>query len=955
MVQPARAVGGAGQGSSRHPIQFQQARDTSDPTTGMIQLDEALLREVFDSFWIPTQSGLKKSDLSSFLPLALQLFRDSDWKVSLGFRETSVPLPNKDWLKLAVADGASVCMGARAQQGLISMPDPIFLHGFSGQVAFLTQPIDKIMGNEAGGVVVSFPCFDEGGIELTPQLMASPLGELFPSGMIEPVALTQLPERLKKVLAKKTSATPAAEPSLVQNLTDHLDTLALGALIYTQGRTPEGSPLTLVPGGVCHPTAASLQVFLKIPELRENLEKGLYQQFDFSGVESASLYWPKFPLKDLPFGFPFEILSGTADILANYDKGQSALLLELHNLDLVVRWENNAEALAAELSGGLRVKLKPGGMVEVEFVNLRVRIPEFSSHEKNLFSFSGVLVGSIQFHWERGKKIELKKSEVTLQDLQLKTSLNQKIALPKLPGGISGTLEGMMGVLFDPENPGQQIQAHWDLKAGVQFAPISPVGPQFDMKNFTSEGEISFAKIGDRFFPNLADTRFTVQTDLKGEKAEKELFEVDQFLVRFEGAGKSSSGNETLQEADLTVGAQGIYAGQFAWIPKVRLHLKSRQTPDQFTGRGEGEWKLGSIIPKKILEGDAMIVPATLEVGTKIAFRTDGEQWHWQLHMDEDQRIGPTVLSGELKVEGDNGTFAINTPQPLSIQVNEKALIEGFQLSGGRDKKSFHLQARIASILKKARAQFSVSILGKEPRLAGSYLVQPLAGALPHSEKYSLEELQLHGVFNTPTLGKMLEKPMVFLKGNAQGHLAGELKGPLVANYDATLLYFSTTERTTSSGSRQYPANYQLIFNPKGVSKIVLGPFRSGQDQEILRAQAQLKGTLILTPLRHEVVIGGSQLGLSGGEVFLLGKTRPALSDFSLIAEQLWGIHRGVVFGKTLRFESDLHLVDLLEGKPYEVDPDALHRHVLYIADRQPFSVEGFWRLLRRELEGKAP
>jgi hypothetical protein len=907
------------------------------------------LQKNLEEEWVRSgQELLKGFSPDNVLSLVPKIFAESDFQISTSFKETSLALPDSIF-DLSLAEGATLCFGLHGREGQLSIPSPIALQGFAATLWFLSQPLDKVVTDEAGNVGVSSPCFDKALKDITPEVMDSPLGDLFPRRKVGPVSLEAFLRFVEKFLQEKPVSGPPAPVSPMQGMIDHLDRMAISALIY---RTPQDRPLGDLfswDGGVCHASAASVYAVLNVPLLKENFHKRRYETFDFQGVEALSVHWPQFPLQELlPEGGP-KVLSGdvSLDVQGSAKAESIEILLTFRQSKLV--WEKIFGAEPVELAGGLRIVLHKGGVVTLEPRELRVQMSVFPSARYPLFSLAGTLDGPVVLHREADGSFQVRSSKLSFKDFQLAIREGSPLSLDGLGRILSGKIGGLLTLNYDAGHPFQNFTPSFDLKGDLEFSPQdSKKITKVTLQDLHTQGALSFARSGEKFYPNLSFSSFDLETNLSLFRGSKEVIGAESLRLRSRGGERKELGKEIQQNATLILDADGIYAGQFAWDPELSLEVRTHQGPEGFSLAAQGNFNLTSIEPKKKLSDDATILPPFTDISLPVSISTDGESLLWQIEMKRRQVVGPVAIDGELKIVGEDDRFKITTPTPLTIRVNDREAARGLVLKGSRDEKKTAFSLQAASLADRFRGGIWFQPVGD--RISGAYQFSPLEKALPKGKDFALAEAQVRGSFSTPDFEQMVEKPRIYLKGTGEARLLGDVSGDLKTEYALTVLYQPTVQRETRKGPREFPANYQLVFSNKGESRLEIGPLLTRDGKELLKGNSKLKGTLILTPHKGEVVLGGSRVGLSDGIFFYGGKPTPALTGLTMDVEQLWGIRNGTVFGKSLRVEADVDLGPFLEERAENVDDQALKRHVKWIVDRQPLTLDAFWRLIRREL-----
>ena len=870
---------------------------------GFFTIDQTLLQDFTQKKPESLLSSFQKFDLKKEGSEGLlRLFKERDLKVTLKFHGTEIPVDNGPDLK--IVEGAALCMGLNSHDGKLSIPAPIGMNGFHALGGFLD--FCRLEARPDGRIIMSeCPCTLPYSRDITDEVMESPLGTLFPDRRLQPVGLLE-------VLKLKFSG--GSGPGVGDRLLNALQ--AVHAKIQTDvwEDDPPGTP-----GGSCHPVWASLELFLDLPVLQKAIREEKYKLFDFSGIlEGSSMTWPGFDLGALPLPEGIRILFGKADLNVRYHPTDKKTEILLKKLD--------AEVLIPELFGEEKVRLKgdasvtlqAGGIVSLHFDGLRVEIPGFPSGEGRALKLGARLFGDLLFRPDpASSKTVFSEAHLKLDEVNLTTLLNKGIRIGNSAIVWGGELQGSLEVDYVSTNPSEPLHLRADLKGSLKGDAKDRL---FDLKNLKLSFDGSLQKTGEFYLPNLRTSKGSLQGDFElKDSQERPLLSLSEAFIR-------------LSEARLEAGAKELRSGRLSLAPSLGLNLVSRPAGDSILIDGEGDISLlSSTLP--------------LRIGAPLKISTDLKKLEWSLPVTGEQVVGPFVFKGDADLHG-GGAFSegwtgplqnirIKTLRPFEIRKEEKLLAKNVRISGNGSAKGSVLHFHAPSLLGKMGLDLTVGRKAGSDRLWGAYRIKPRA--LEVNSNLSLKDISLTGNFQTSPISELLEKPKLFVSGSAQGRTEGILSGPLSASYQGSLTY--SPEKNSVS----------LWLNPKN-SNIALGPLKAFEGTA-LEGSAGLQGAYVLTFTKHGVAIGGSKVGLKEGQILLLpdgtdGKKTPLLTGLSFIADQLWDIRGGVAYGggEGIKIETDLHLNALQDGVSA---PDG-KRHILYIADQVPISLDGYWRLFKK-------
>src|SRR5262245_5933094 len=254
---------------------------------GVTQIDPALPADLEKKLTENLFSSFKKFDQgTSDLKRLTPLFDGGDFNLLFKFHKTVIPVDGAPDLK--IAEGSGLCAGLKADKGKLSTSRPIYIGGVTalGGILDFCQ-IDVSADNKIK--MSECPCAWPYSKDITPQVMDSPLGVLFPNQKIQPVPW----EDIGKIKLGGSSG-----GGLGSILETSLQEITLKAKIPSDiwVDDPPGTP-----GGSCHPLWAGVELYLDVPVLKETIENERYKQLDFSGVREASFVdWPRFDLSFLP-------------------------------------------------------------------------------------------------------------------------------------------------------------------------------------------------------------------------------------------------------------------------------------------------------------------------------------------------------------------------------------------------------------------------------------------------------------------------------------------------------------------------------------------------------------------------------------------------------------------------------------------------------------------------------
>lgn len=417
-------------------------------------------------------------------------------------------------------------------------------------------------------------------------------------------------------------------------------------------------------------------------------------------------------------------------------------------------------------------------------------------------------------------------------------------------------------------------------------------------------------------------------------EAGKQTFDLTN--IRFEGKGGWQEINGRLLPKNLSLQASmEVKVGDFKFVPSLHLDLTSVEKGDGFQVDGDGDWTVTASAPQLSLGSD-------LHLST-----TDLRNFDFSADFTKDQILGSIAASGKMTVVGKLSrddkksllkSFRIKTTKPYAVTSGDKTVLKNVQVEGkGANRHSvITVRTPVATV--------DLWNLPWTDHLSGAYRIRrKKVGVNP---EFALNNVYVRGKFSSPPFGDFFEKKKVFLSGAASAGIGGKLEGPIAADYQATL-------RWAPEKSAVF-----LSFNSKKPSTLSVGPITARNEKIILEGNANLQGTLIARYGGGGVAIGGDDIGINQGKVFVgrdgpimvddQGQKIPAVYDLSFVADQLNGVRNGVAYcgGRRCRLEA---VVDLVPVK-VAFDPKRSKLPIFKTPHRIQVSPAAWWGAFRRHV-----
>ena len=407
--------------------------------------------------------------------------------------------------------------------------------------------------------------------------------------------------------------------------------------------------------------------------------------------------------------------------------------------------------------------------------------------------------------------------------------------------------------------------------------------------------------------------------------------------IRFEGKGGWQEINGRLLPKNLSLQASTeVKVGDFQFVPSLHLDLTSVEKGDGFQVDGDGAWTVTASSPQLSLGSD-------LHLST-----TDLRNFDFSADFTKDQILGSIAASGKMTVVGKLSrddkksllkSFRIKTTKPYAVTSGDKTVLKNVQVEGKG--------ANHHSVITVRTPVVTVDLwnLPWTDRLNGAYRIR--RRKIGVNAEFALNNVYVRGRFISHPFGEFFEKKSVFLSGAASAGIGGKLEGPIAADYQATLRWAPEKSAVL------------LSFNSKKPSTVSVGPILVKDENSVIEANANLQGTLIARYGGGGIAIGGDDIGINEGKVFVgrdgpimvdgQGQKIPAVYDLSFVADQLNGVRNGVAYcgGRRCRLEA---VVDLVPVK-VAFDPKRSKLPIFKTPHRIQFSPAAWWRGLKHYIE----
>ncbi|HKX12525.1 MAG TPA: hypothetical protein VJP40_05185, partial [bacterium] len=361
-------------------------------------------------------------------------FREAHLEAGLNFGPTTLVVDDSP--DLQIRDGAGICAEARIHQGQVSFTRPLQLGGFYALGGF--YDFCSVDTDEAGKLhLKSCDCSLPKDSDITEPALKGPLARLFPEKKVHPVPLTEL----LKVFMQPGEAQGGDDPFL-----SALRSVQLKARVPSETWVddPPGTP-----GGSCHPITASMEAYLNLPKLKDNLAAGLWRSFDFSGLERGSkILWPRFDLSNLPLPQGWSIPEGSADIEVRYFAEEGTTQIQIRNLDARAKIQALFADSELKIQGDAQLILRRGGEIELQTEGLRIEAPLASIEASGLPNISAILHGKAGGKFKDGA-FSLAQLRFSLSDLQFQVPPQHPSPLGASGLSWHGTLIGQGEVEYD--------------------------------------------------------------------------------------------------------------------------------------------------------------------------------------------------------------------------------------------------------------------------------------------------------------------------------------------------------------------------------------------------------------------------------------------------------------------------------------------------------------------------
>ncbi len=904
------------------------SRPPDDPNGDATVIDWQTVEDLSRDFSHALLSDIQKINLDREKAIAFigNIFRTYDvrFKTQASFHQTRLALKGSPALDLE--EGAAVYFAGQAVDGFLASPYPMVLKGFSTLAGLVG--LDRVETTPEGHVEISGLChpFRQ---DITPWVMESPAGDVFPKGAVQPVLIEDLFRLFSEMMLSKNEF----GEKLTTLAAESLEKVSLEADFFPNHflENPPDSP-------GCDAPLAGIRLYLNLPVLQETLASGRFLQFDFSGIEKGSAFdWPDFPLSKLPLPEGLLIPGGTADLSGHYDPETKTTTLQVENLDVEVLVSNWFQNSPVHIEGNLSLVLHEGGLVSMDLKGLRFSFSAFPSERLPLGSMAGSLNGRASFQFTPEHGLALRDAEIIVDDFALTTAPGQEIRLGASGPQISTSLRGAFTMAYNAQFPEEPLRFEWDYQGQLSGRADHY---ELDIRNLQSRGAGGWKKIEGRYMPNIEDFHTTTAGDValvtpKGNVFGRHLW------VTVTGERGIHTSLDRIQEASIDIGGDSIDIGSFSFVPYAALHLMSQESEQHYILTGTGDWAIRSEAP-------------LVEIGSDLSFDTDLSTLHWGLDFVRDQLLGPIAASGSLRAQGIGDfdlrnlsqlfqQFTLETITPYRLTYEDTLLASEARLSGQGNEQGFRIKMESPFLLGTSKGRLEIKKEAASSKITGRYdLRMPSVRMSPEA---SLGGLATSGSFALPPISTLVEKRALVVSGKAQGHLRGKAEGPLSVSYRTTI--------------RLKPDKSALHLYLHPDSTLTFGPIGTPNDtpnkENTVDGIARLQGTLIVQKDPKGFKAHGYKVGIHDGAIYATldgyraqkdGQRIPAFFGTSLVIDWMSGIQGGILYsgGDGIRLDTEVDLNALHLG----IDPSSSQQHISWIADRMALSTSGFWKMFKK-------
>lgn len=815
---------------------------------------------------------------------ASPLFHDWHFDACAQFHETTIPASSL--LDVFVREGATACGRLRAHRGLVSIPEPVALRGFSALWGLIIP--DRVQTTHDGRVEVSTGAAIRQ--DITQPILQSSLGRFFPRGRVGPVRVDDL--------LRASPPSSGGGPSRDSAITRLVNALSIVGI-----RGELCSPGLWSPEGNCSNPIASLAVYLDVPVLRQMIEGRRFEHFDFRGILNGShAELRNFPLADLPWPAGFSVRRGTADLQWVYDANSGTTRITLRNLDADVVSPEYLGPNPVHLQGTVILELTPQGDMKIDFKNV-----SFGG------SLRGNVSGTVHFHFESFYRLpDVVESDLSLEQLQIFIPEGHPLILSRQVS-LSGSLEGNVRLQYLRSRTTRPLFLDFHL-SGDQTLTLRDMSLR--VRRSEVEGHGGFHWNGNPLpFPNLEDFFLLVSGDGEVVRRGRSSMRLSGMALSITGQGSTQEGDRRTEIADLNLSANEFHAGPFSVVPRLSLRLTDHIIGNRRHMEAEGVARLSS--------------PASqVDIGAAVTASTDFREFRWGVTLGDPIQAGPLRAQGSLQLTGNGDAWHLHTPHPLTILRGRRPVVRHVRLTGEGRGMTHDFLVRAENFVPEGEATLHLYSTGTRFPVLGDYSVK--LGTVVRSSFLTISDVITRGGFSFPSWQHLLEEPRLNLHGNVSSLTQGGVSGPVTANYEGQLEFLPDQSLI------------RFLFDPHR-SSINIGPLHLEGFSDTLEGHARLTGSLEISPAFQ---IGGRRLGIIDGTLQWRGRHRPFVSRLSLLADRFSGIRNGVLRARGDGFlgEFDIHPDQLGEFLETEEGP----RHGFFALDHLDLTSEGFWRELRR-------
>lgn len=836
------------------------------------------------------------------------------------FHRTELSLPGPD---LSIAEGATVCARLRAQNGIVSVPEPIALRGFS-VLWGLIRP-DRIQARSRGLVEVSTGSLVSQ--DITQTVLDSPIGRFFPDRRIHPVRFEEL-------------LRPWPTTTLLQTRSSGPDFHPLMNAFHRMVARGRLCPSNLsMNHGICADPIASLELYLDVARLRQTFMNRSFEHFDFSGIlQGTHGELHHFPLSELPWPAGIHVQSGTADLVWYYEAPRGTLHVSLTNLSADILDTPHFGNNPVHIEGMVSLSLSPNGMMDVTLDKCIFHTTQDVSQSEWAPAVSGSVNGGVTMHFDSIFRLpQIRNVSFSLQNLRIKIPSQHPLRISEQIS-LSGFLQGRAEFQYDIQNTDRPLFADWELTSGIQgIENLWQVGgTRVQTRDLVIRGHGGLHWLEGLAFPipNLGDFNLLAMGNASLTREGRPPISLSNLTFTIVGQGREVVNQGVTETADVHLTAASLNIGPFSFIPRLSLRVVEHNEEGRRRVAADGPLRLSSLLEN-------------FEVASDLNFSTDFRRYQWTAVTGDPLRVGLLRTQGRMTVEGSgelhgdsevvNPRWSLRTPQPLSIYLGNRRVASGVRVNGQGRGLSHDLTVTVRHLLGEGEAMLHVGSSGTRSPVTGNYRLK--LGRLFSYEGLTLTDVIFQGGLSMPSWTRFLSRPEMNLTSLVTARTEGRVSGPVSANLSGLL--------------RMIPASSLLSFHFRRdrLSNMAWGPLYIHPSNDYVQGGMRPTGTFNIHTNTGN--FSGRALGVTEGSLYYnhgnqgpsLIARRPLVSRFSFMADRFLGVRRGVAVsrGDGFHYEFSLDQNQLGLGLSENTRP----RHIASSVDRLDVSAEGFWRLFK--------